>query len=111
MFRSAYHRRPLVNGYSGFVPPVYKEAYERLRSQPMPEVLDWLSSFGVRFVLVHEGRIGPRLTREILDAERGGNLIVVGGEPGDRLYRITVRSSSSAPGTSRSRAELPDSVR
>jgi hypothetical protein len=94
VFRSAYHRRPLVNGYSGFVPENYREVYERLRTQPMPEVLSWLSSLGVRLVLVHEGRIGPRLRREILEAEREGNLILEGEEPGDRLYRITVRSSS-----------------
>ena len=94
VFRSSYHRRPLVNGYSGFVPAGYREVYERLRSQPMPEVLSWLSSLGVRLVLVHEGRIGPRLMRETLEAEREGNLILVGEEPGDRLYRITVRSSS-----------------
>jgi hypothetical protein len=94
VFRSAYHRRPIVNGYSGFVPDSYRKAYERLRLQPMPEVLAWLSSQGVRLVLAHEGRIGPRLRRELREAENQGILILVGEEPGDRLYRITVRSSS-----------------
>ncbi len=110
VFRSAYHRRPIVNGYSGFVPETYRDAHERLRSRPMREVLSHLSGQGVHLILAHEGRIGPRLRREIRKAEREGILILVGEEPPDRLYRITVRSSSWVPETSRSREEPPGSV-
>ncbi len=49
VFRSAYHGRRIVNGYSGFVPDAYRDAYERIRSRPLPEVLAWLSGRGVRF--------------------------------------------------------------
>jgi hypothetical protein len=110
VYRSAYHRRPIVNGYSGFVPATYRDAHERLRSGTTPEVLAWLSSQGIHLILAHEGRIGPRLRRELREAAEAGILILVGEEPGDRLYRITVRSSSKAPGTSRSREGLRGSV-
>ncbi len=94
VFRSATHRRPIVNGYSGFVPESYRDTHARLMSRPMPEFLAHLSSQGVHLILAHEGRIGPRLLREIREAEREGILVRVGDEPPDRLYRITVRSSS-----------------
>jgi hypothetical protein len=77
-----------VNGYSGFVPETYRETYQHLKTRPMSEGLTRLSGQGVRFVLAHEGRLGPRLRRELADAEREGILILVGEEPPDRLYRI-----------------------
>jgi hypothetical protein len=111
VFRSAYHRRPIVNGYSGFVTESYREAYEYLTERPLPETLALLSDRGVRFVLAHEGRIGPRLRRELAEAQRQGILIVVGEEPPDRLYRITVRSSSQLREASSSREVTPGSAR
>jgi hypothetical protein len=110
VFRSAVHRRPIVNGYSGFVPESYRETYEHLTERPLSETLATLSDRGVRFVLAHEGRLGPRLRRELAEAEREGTLIVVGEEPPDRLYRITARSSSRLREASRSREAPPGSV-
>lgn len=91
VFRSSFHRRALVNGYSGFVPDSYRETYEHLRTWPVSEVLSRLSSQGVRYVLAHEGRLGPRLRREMAEAEGKGILILVGEERPDRLYRIRER--------------------
>ncbi len=88
VYRSAAHRRPIVNGYSGFVPDTYRTAYEDLKKRPLSEGLQRLSARGVRFVLAHEGRLGPRIRRELADAERTGILILVGEESPDRLYRI-----------------------
>jgi hypothetical protein len=88
VYRSATHRRPLVNGYSGFVPESYRTTYELLRTRPLPEGLEHLSAQGVRFVLAHEGRLGPRVRRQLDEAQREGILFLVGDEPPDRLYRI-----------------------
>jgi hypothetical protein len=88
VFRSAAHRRSLVNGYSGFVPETYRETYELLRARPISEGLRRLSRQGVRFILAHEGRLGPRLRRELAEAEREGILILIGEELPDRLYRV-----------------------
>jgi hypothetical protein len=91
VYRSASHRRSIVNGYSGFVPATYRETYEDLKARPISEGLRRLSAQGVRFVLAHEGRLGPRLRRELAEAEREGILILLGEEPPDRLYRIRDR--------------------
>jgi len=88
VYRSAMHRRPIVNGYSGFVPETYRMTYELLQTRPLSGGLARLSAQGVRFVLAHEGRLGPRIRRELAEAEREGILILVGEEPPDRLYRI-----------------------
>ena len=88
VFRSSTHRRPIVNGYSGFVPETYRETFEYLRMLPISDALSRLSRQGVRYVLAHEGRFGPQLRRELAEAERDGILILVGAEPPDRLYRI-----------------------
>jgi hypothetical protein len=88
VFRSSFHRRAIVNGYSGFVPETYRETYRHLRTRPLSEGLTRLRAQGVRYVLAHEGRLGPRLRREMADAEQQGILILMGEEPPDRLYRI-----------------------
>jgi hypothetical protein len=88
VYRSATHRRPIVNGYSGFVPESYRTTYELLQTRPLSEGLTRLSAQGVRFVLAHEGRLGPRIRRELAEAEREGILVLLGDEPPDRLYRI-----------------------
>ena len=115
VFRSAYHRRSIVNGYSGFVPESYRETYDYLTTRTLSESLARLSRQGVRFVLAHEGRLGPRLRREIAEAERDGILTVLGEERPDRLFRIReggapiVRSSGPLPEASRSREATPGS--
>jgi hypothetical protein len=88
VYRSAAHRLPIVNGYSGFVPETYRRTYQLLQTRPLPEGLTRLSAQGVRFVLAHEGRLGPRIRRELAEAEREGILMVIGEDPPDRLYRI-----------------------
>jgi hypothetical protein len=88
VYRSSFHRRALVNGYSGFVPESYRETFALLQGTPLSEGLSRLSRGGVRYVLAHEGRLGPRLRRELAEAERAGILILLGEERTDRLYRI-----------------------
>jgi hypothetical protein len=89
VFRTAYYRhRPIVNGYSGFVPETYRTTADSFKYQPIVRALDRLSGVGVRFVLAHEGRLGPRLLRELSEAERNERLEVVAVEGSDRLYRI-----------------------
>jgi hypothetical protein len=58
-FRSAYHLRPLMNGYSGFR-PIAAELARRQRGFPRRAGLDWLRRLGVRFVLYDTTRPGAR---------------------------------------------------
>ena len=71
VYRSIFYERPLVNGYSGFVPESYREHFELVMRGELAPGLRELSSEGVRYVLAHEGRLGPRLRRE----NRGGRAV------------------------------------
>ncbi|HXH05036.1 MAG TPA: hypothetical protein VNI83_00440 [Vicinamibacterales bacterium] len=55
MLNSTRHWRPMLNGYSGFLPASYVRHWERLRSFPAPEALAALRDTGVTHVVVHHG--------------------------------------------------------
>lgn len=69
MLNSTRHWKPMVNGYSGFLPVSYRHNYERLERFPEPAVLQALVDLGVTHVVLHTaGRIvaaeqTPGLTR------------------------------------------------
>ena len=88
VYRSIFHRRALVNGYSGFVPESYKQSFRRVMRGNLSQGLESLSEDGVRFVLAHEARLGPRIRRQLRDASEEGLIELVRAERTDRLYRI-----------------------
>jgi hypothetical protein len=61
-FWSAYHLRPLVNGYSGFRPTT-AELRRRLRRFPSRRTVAFLRRLGVRFILYDTARAGARRPR------------------------------------------------
>jgi hypothetical protein len=89
VYRSIYHWRPLVNGYSGFVPASYRRAFNLLMKRDFSQGLAELSEEGVRFALVHTSRLGPRMRRQTQDAEKSGHLVLVASDGEDRLYEIS----------------------
>ena len=88
VYRSIYHRRNLVNGYSGFIPESYRRAHRLLMRRNFARGLETLRQDGVRFVLAHEGRLGPRMLRRIRQARDSGVLVLVSERATDRLYVI-----------------------
>ena len=54
MYWSIYHWHPLINGYSGYIPPDYTETKRLMRSFPDPRSLDRLRALGVRHIVIHE---------------------------------------------------------
>ncbi len=91
VYRSIFHWRPLVNGYSGFVPHSYREAHRLLMSDALEVGLEKMASVGVRFLLAHTARLGPRMRRRIDAAEERKQLELVEEKGPDRLYRILPR--------------------
>ena len=79
VYRSIYHRRPLVNGYSGFIPQSYRRAHRLLMRGNLVTGLAAMREEGVRFVLAHEGRLGPRMLRRVQQARDDGVLVLLGG--------------------------------
>jgi hypothetical protein len=88
VYRSIYHWRPLVNGYSGFVPSSYRKNFQLLMRRDFLQGLGELSAEGVRFALIHTRRLGPRMRRQIQAAEESGLLELLKESGEDKLYRI-----------------------
>lgn len=81
---STRHWRPLVNGYSGVVPPGYVEHHARLATFPDDGSMEALRQAGVTSVVVHLEEM-PGIDRAI--AERS-DLQLVAGSRGIRIYRL-----------------------
>src|SRR5262249_18514409 len=53
MYFATYHWRPLVNGYSGYMPPPAFEVEERVKRLPEGESVSYLRAIGVRHFVLH----------------------------------------------------------
>jgi hypothetical protein len=66
-FYSVYHRKPLVDGVSGFVSPAHRAFRAEMQAFPSPASLRAAASRGTRLVIVHYGD-WPDSTRAALRA-------------------------------------------
>lgn len=65
--RAADHAKPLVNGVSGFSPPIIRGVEEMSLSRPIPgQFLDLLEAIPVSYVVVHYGAL-PAENREAVE--------------------------------------------
>ena len=53
MYRSIYHWKSLVNGYSGFFPPSYWPINRKMQGFPTLEAVKILENLGVKYVIIH----------------------------------------------------------
>jgi hypothetical protein len=88
MYRSIFHWKPLVNGYSGFVPQSYRDIHRLLIIEDFQQGLVVLQARGVGLLMAHKRRLGPRLLNKIAEAESAGKLVLVEKVGTDWLYRI-----------------------
>ena len=90
MYFAAFHRKPLVNGFSGFFPASYQRLKSFLENDPLDKPAAWraLQEAGVTHVVVHEQPFpeakGPLISAWI--RESGGREIAAHGT--DRLFAI-----------------------
>jgi hypothetical protein len=119
VFRSAHHNRPIVNGYSGFHPPVYVEIAQLFERQPIPDsVWDRIQTAGATIVVLHPRRLEDsmrriELARFVLRAVAEGRLEPIAVFPAqdedDLVFRF--RDPDAPPGVSEaSVAEAKDAV-
>ena len=105
MYWSLFHGRRIVNGQTAFSYPEYKIIVDQMKLFPSRETIDILRALGVRYVVIHVGRL-PKLDwqKELVrrhpesgydwrgTIERlnrfGGELALREKEGGDRLYEI-----------------------
>ena len=93
MYRSIFHRRPVLNGYTSYHPIAFRKLMEEVRELPSEGSLIHLrAAAGVRAILVHRN---PRLPNRVAweRAARGGrlDLQLVGRHGKDLLFAIPGR--------------------
>jgi hypothetical protein len=95
MYLSTAHWKPIVNGYSGFVPPSQARLIDQLGRFPEPEGLDLLRGLGVTHLVVRER------TPYVEDWERrvAGRMELVHEGDAERVYRL--RAAPTPAGGSR----------
>ena len=90
VYYSSYHRRRIVNGYSGNAPPGYRVVREAMAQFPSEETLVLLRDLAVDYILIHAGGA---------QAERGAEILrrllkfsplveVIAERRGDSLVRL-----------------------
>ncbi len=85
MYKGMYHRRPLVNGYSGFVPPSYIVLRRGFENRD-PEMFDAVTAWGPVVVAVDDRHDdGGRWTKQL--AGRPGT-VALGEESGRKLFSL-----------------------
>jgi hypothetical protein len=90
VYYSAFHRKNIVNGYSGAAPPGYRIIREAMQSFPGRRTFELLENLDVQYVLIHTaGRLavqGAEMHRRMAQFPERAELAAA--VDGDFLYRI-----------------------
>jgi len=65
-YYAAYHRKKLVNGYSGYFPSLYLELLRRYQAMPTSQLVRDMRDLGVRMIIVHASQMRPRQAKRTL---------------------------------------------
>lgn len=96
LLESTRHWRPMLNGYSGYIPPSYDAHARALASFPAPEAIDALRAAGVTHVFVHDKSLRDWTTTETADGvKRSPNLRAIASDGDLTLYQIVSRAGGS----------------
>jgi hypothetical protein len=82
---SAWHLKPLLNGYSGFTPASYTMHHQVMEAFPTPDGIDALRALGVTHVIVHKRRVAAAL---LVQAAEAPGLTLVADEGDQVLYSL-----------------------
>jgi hypothetical protein len=89
MLASSLHWWPMLNGYTAYVPDTYHVVQRLAQSLPEPRAIDYLRRLtGLRWIIVHPDRVGPRHRQPWLLAERSGTLRLAVARPDFRIYEV-----------------------
>jgi hypothetical protein len=85
---STKHWRPILNGYSGFLPPTHEEMVEKVQDFPSDDSIRFLRGRRVAFVIIHLDAIPDTPWSDLADGIRDPSLKLVMDDGQARLYRI-----------------------
>lgn len=109
-YLSTYHWRTTPDGYSGFVPPKHGQIVYEMERFPAERSVSLLQALGVRYVVLHAGRLTPGRWPEMEAALAGtGDLLPVAVLGSDHVYEV--RSRDLQPGELQVYAYLPPRAR
>jgi hypothetical protein len=89
MLASSLHWRPMLNGYTAYVPDSYHFLQRLAQNLPDPRAIEYLRRLtGLRWIVVHPDRIGVRYRKPWSLAERSGTLRLVVAKADFRIYEV-----------------------
>ena len=100
LYYSTFHWQYLVNGYSGFFPPSYRQLVRMVENFPDAAAFDQIKSHGARYIVVHgEWLYGARYEQIIAELDRRRDVTLISRHPWQRedhhseisVYRISYR--------------------
>jgi hypothetical protein len=82
LYYSTFHWQTLINGYSGFFPPLYLHLRQAIQDFPEPPSMDAIKDRGARYLIVHgEYLYGDRYETLIPQLDRRTDLRLVSRRP------------------------------
>lgn len=94
MLNATRHHHPIVNGYSGFVPPGYHRIQQAVEAFPDVSALAALHEIGVTHIVVHRDWFPPDRLKQI---EASPALRIVSQQGPIAIYRLTTGGVASGP--------------
>jgi hypothetical protein len=89
MLASSLHWRPILNGYTAYVPDSFHFVQRLAQNLPDPSTIEHLQRLtGLRWIVVHPNRLGARYRQPWLLAERSGTLRLAVAKPDFRIYEV-----------------------
>jgi hypothetical protein len=89
LLNSTRHYRPMLNGYSGIIPPSYQRSAEAVQGFPDDHSIAALHALGVTHVVVHAGDFARGYGADALGRVHRHPALVLVAEEGDiEIYRL-----------------------
>jgi hypothetical protein len=88
VLNSTAHWRPLMNGYSGYVPETYRRYAAQFWYFPRDYAIDAMRNAGATHVMIHPEKFGPEVDDMWRAVEASPYLERIALSPGGVLYRL-----------------------
>jgi hypothetical protein len=108
MYFSTFHWHSLVNGYSGYFPPVYVELLRRWRECPLAQTIEDAHELGVGLLIFHSSEFSPEVFVQTLEelARHREEIVFVGQHGEAFVYKIIAAAQVEAEIRSKTRQSI-----
>lgn len=106
VYYSIYHRKAIVNGFSGFIPPLYGELERRWNTEPPERTVEAAVTLGVRYLVVHGEQMSAAESQGLRQS-LAGRARLVAGFSADEVWELSPAPAAGAVRASAARRTLP----